>query len=65
MAESTETTLRSYFQQGDIWEQEIIKREKRSCPGRLVRLPSCLPGIAVAQPGRDGLLMLPLKSFEP
>ena len=24
------TTLRSYFQQGDIWEQEIIKRAKRS-----------------------------------
>ena len=30
MAEKSEAALRSYFQQGDIWEQEIIKRAKRS-----------------------------------
>ena len=30
MADKSESALRSYFQQGDIWEQEIIKRAKRS-----------------------------------
>ena len=28
--------LRTYFQQGDIWEQEIIKRAKRSARARMV-----------------------------
>ncbi|TIT83453.1 MAG: type VI secretion protein, partial [Mesorhizobium sp.] len=30
MADSTDDRLRSYVQQGDIWEVEIIKRAKRS-----------------------------------
>ena len=30
MAEKSEIALRSYFQQGDIWEQEVVKRAKRS-----------------------------------
>ena len=51
MAESTDNHLRSYFQQGDIWEQEIVKRAKRSArsPGSspLIfagsRCSACLP----------------------
>ncbi|TIS22811.1 MAG: type VI secretion protein [Mesorhizobium sp.] len=63
MADSTDDRLRSYFQQGDIWEAEIIKRAKRS--SRIAWF------FALAFAGIAALsllaivLMLPLKSFEP
>jgi type IV secretion system protein VirB8 len=62
MTES-QTTLRSYFQQGDIWEQEIIKRAKRSA--RIAWFVSILfAGLALLSL-LAVVLMLPLKSFEP
>jgi type IV secretion system protein VirB8 len=63
MANSTEPTLRSYFQQGDIWEQEIIKRAKRSA--RVAWFFSIVfAGLALLSLIAV-VLMLPLKSFEP
>ena len=63
MADNSETALRSYFQQGDIWEQEIIKRAKRSV--RVAWFFSIVfAGIAVLSL-LAVVLMLPLKSFEP
>ncbi|MCA0425543.1 MAG: type IV secretion system protein, partial [Proteobacteria bacterium] len=63
MADKSETALRSYFQQGDIWEQEIIKRAKRSA--RVAWFFSIVfAGIAVLSL-LAVVLMLPLKSFEP
>ncbi len=63
MAESSENTLRSYFQHGDIWEQEIVKRAKRSAQiawffALVFAAIAALSLVAV-------VLMLPLKSFEP
>ena len=63
MTEATENNLRSYFQHGDIWEQEIIKRAKRS--SRIAWFFSAVfAGIAVLSLFAV-VLMLPLKSFEP
>ena len=63
MAEKSETALRSYFQQDDIWEQEIIKRAKRSA--RVAWFFSIIfAGIALLCL-LALVLMLPLKSFEP
>jgi type IV secretion system protein VirB8 len=63
MAEHTEKALRSYFQQGDIWEQEIIKRAKRSA--RIAWFSALLfAGVAMLSLMAI-VLMLPLKSFEP
>jgi type IV secretion system protein VirB8 len=59
----SESALRSYFQQGDIWEQEIIKRAKRSA--RVAWFFSIVfAGIALLSL-LAVVLMLPLKSFEP
>jgi type IV secretion system protein VirB8 len=63
MADKFETALRSYFQQGDIWEQEIIKRAKRSA--RVAWFFSIVfAGIALLSL-LAVVMMLPLKSFEP
>ncbi|MFI0848435.1 virB8 family protein [Mesorhizobium sp. IMUNJ 23232] len=63
MADKSESALRSYFQQGDIWEQEIIKRAKRSA--RVAWFFSIVfAGIALLSL-LAVVLMLPLKSFEP
>jgi type IV secretion system protein VirB8 len=63
MAEKSEAALRSYFQQGDIWEQEIIKRAKRSA--RVAWFFSIVfAGIALLSL-LAVVMMLPLKSFEP
>ena len=63
MADKSESTLRSYFQQGDIWEQEIIKRAKRSARVAwffsIVFAGNALLSLLAI------VLMLPLKSFEP
>ena len=63
MADKPESALRSYFQQGDIWEQEIIKLAKRST--RVAWFFSIVfAGIALLSL-LAVVLMLPLKSFEP
>jgi type IV secretion system protein VirB8 len=63
MADNSETALRSYFRQGDVWEQEIIKRAKRSA--RVAWFFSVVfAGIAFLSL-LAVVLMLPLKSFEP
>lgn len=63
MADDTEPALRSYFQQGDIWEEEIIKRAKRSA--RLAWFfVIVFAGLAFLSL-LAVVLMLPLKSFEP
>lgn len=63
MADKSETALRSYFQQGDIWEQEIIKRAKRSAHVAWF-FSIVFAGIALLSL-LAVVLMLPLKSFEP
>ena len=63
MTVKSDTALRSYFQQGDVWEQEIFKRAKRSV--RVAWFFSIVfAGIALLSLVAV-VLMLPLKSFEP
>lgn len=63
MADTTDNNRRSYFQHGEIWEQEIIKRAKRS--SRIAWFFAMMfAGIAVLSLFAV-VLMLPLKSFEP
>ena len=63
MAEHTEKALRAYFQHGDIWEQEIIKRAKRSAR---IAWFFVLVFAGVAMLSLMAIvLMLPLESFEP
>lgn len=63
MADTTDSNLRSYYQHGEIWEQEIIKRAKRS--SRVAWFFAMVfAGIAVLSLFAV-VLMLPLKSFEP
>jgi type IV secretion system protein VirB8 len=63
MADLTDNRLRSYFQQGDIWEAEIIKRAKRSSHVAwfFSLVFAAISGMSLAAV----MLMLPLKSFEP
>ncbi|MGG7539367.1 virB8 family protein [Rhizobium sp. 12,4] len=63
MAETNEAVLRSYFQDGDRWEQEIVKRAKRS--RSLAWFVTTIFG-AITLLSLTALVMLvPLKSFEP
>jgi len=63
MADKSEAALRSYFQQGDLWEQEIFKQAKRSA--RVAWFFSIIfAGIALLSL-LAVVLLLPLKSFEP
>lgn len=63
MEGKSEAALRSYFQQGDVWEQEIMKRALRSA--RVAWFLSvvfiCIALLSLL----CVFLMLPLKSFEP
>jgi len=63
MADSTDDRLRSYFQDGEIWEAEIIKRAKRS--SRLAWFFTLVFAGIAALSLIAVVLMLPLKSFEP
>jgi type IV secretion system protein VirB8 len=63
MAESTDDRLRSYFQDGDIWEQEILKRARRS--SRIAWFFSTVFALIAVVSLLAVVLMLPLKSFEP
>jgi type IV secretion system protein VirB8 len=63
MVENSEKTLHTYFQHGDVWEQEIIKRAARSA--RVAWFFAVVfAGIAMLSL-MAMVLMLPLKSFEP
>ncbi|TPM24228.1 type IV secretion system protein [Mesorhizobium sp. B2-3-5] len=63
MAADTQDGLRSYFQDGDVWEHEILKRARHSSRiawfFTLVFAAFALLGLLAV------VLMLPLKSFEP
>lgn len=60
---SEENGLRSYFQQGDVWEQEIVRRARRS--SQLAwSLAFVFAGTAVLSLIAI-VLLVPLKSFEP
>lgn len=63
MADKSETALRTYFQQGDIWEQEIVKRTRRSA--RVAWFFSLVFAGLATLSLLAVVLMLPLKSFEP
>ena len=63
MNERTDDRLRSYFQDGEIWEQEIFKQARRST--RIAWFISTVFGILALASIFAVLLMLPLKSFEP
>jgi len=63
MADSTDDKLRSYFQDGEIWEAEIIKRAKRS--SRVAWFFALVFAGIAALSLVAVVLMLPLKSFEP
>ncbi|MBB3917215.1 virB8 family protein [Rhizobium fabae] len=63
MANSKDINLRTYYQSGDIWEQEIVKKAKRS---RMIAwfVTTIFGGITLLS--LLALVMLvPLKSFEP
>ena len=63
MAETNDAALRSYFQDGERWEQEIVKKAKRS--RSLAWFVTLIFG-AITLLSLTALVMLvPLKSFEP
>ncbi|MGZ2488298.1 type IV secretion system protein VirB8 [Rhizobium pisi] len=63
MADSKDINLRTYYQSGDIWEQEIVKKAKRS---RMIAwfVTTIFGGITLLSLLALVMLM-PLKSFEP
>ena len=63
MTERTDDRLRAYFQDGEIWEQEILKQARRST--RIAWFISTFFGVLALASIFAMLLMLPLKSFEP
>ncbi|MDR7145119.1 type IV secretion system protein [Rhizobium sp. BE258] len=63
MADSKELDLRTYYQSGDIWEQEIVKKAKRS---RTLAWLVTMIFAGITLLSLLALVMLvPLKSFEP
>ncbi|RWI54704.1 MAG: type VI secretion protein [Mesorhizobium sp.] len=63
MTETIDEKLRSYFQDGDIWEHEIFMRAKRS--SRIAWFFTLVFAVIAALALLALVLMLPLKSFEP
>lgn len=63
MAANTDEGLRSYFQDGDIWEHEILKRARRS--SRIAWFFTLVFAVFALFCLAAVVLMLPLKSFEP
>ncbi|MBB3320104.1 MULTISPECIES: virB8 family protein [unclassified Rhizobium] len=63
MADKRELDLRTYYQSGDIWEQEIVKKAKRSRTLAWL-VTSVFAGITVLALSAL-VLIVPLKSFEP
>lgn len=63
MAEQKDVALRSYFQDGDRWENEIVKKAKRS-RSLAWFVTTIFAGIALLALAAL-VLLVPLKSFEP
>ena len=63
MAESNDVAFRSYFQDGDRWESEIVKKAKRS--RALAWLVTTIFGAITLLALVALVLLVPLKSFEP
>ncbi|PWE53688.1 type VI secretion protein [Metarhizobium album] len=63
MAQSRDIDLRSYYQSGDIWEQEIVKRAKRS--RALAWFVTMIFGGITLLSLLALVMLVPLKSFEP
>jgi type IV secretion system protein VirB8 len=63
MADSKNIDLRSYYQSGDIWEKEIVKRARRS--RALAWLVTTVFGGITLLSLIALVMLVPLKSFEP
>jgi type IV secretion system protein VirB8 len=63
MIKGTQQALTSYFQEGDVWEHEIIKRANRSA--RVAWSAALVLAGLAALALLAIVLLLPLKSFEP
>lgn len=63
MTERTDDRLRTYFQDGDVWEQEILKRARRS--SRIAWFCSIVFAAIAMMSLLAVVVMLPLKRFEP
>ncbi|WP_292627858.1 VirB8/TrbF family protein, partial [Mesorhizobium sp.] len=63
MTDSKDVALRSYFQDGDRWENEIVKKAKRS--RTLAWFVTTLFGATTVLALAALVLLVPLKSFEP
>lgn len=63
MSDSKETALRTYFQDGDRWEYEIVKKAKRS--RGLAWFVTIIFGAITLLALAALVLLVPLKSFEP
>ncbi|MBB4170874.1 MULTISPECIES: type IV secretion system protein [unclassified Rhizobium] len=63
MAETKEPELRTYYQSGDLWEQEIVKKAKRS--RMLAWFVTAIFGGTTLLSLVALVMLVPLKSFEP
>jgi type IV secretory pathway component VirB8 len=63
MAETNDERLRTYYQSGDIWEQEVVKKAKRS--RALAWLITTIFGAITLVSLATLAMLVPLKSFEP
>jgi type IV secretion system protein VirB8 len=63
MTDSKDIDLRTYYQSGDLWEQEIVKRAKRS--RALAWFVTIIFGGLTLLSLIALVLLVPLKSFEP
>jgi type IV secretion system protein VirB8 len=63
MADTRDDRLRTYYQSGDIWEQEIVKKVKRS-RALAWSVTAVFAGITFVSLATVAMLV-PLKSFEP
>jgi type IV secretion system protein VirB8 len=63
MAETKDLDLRTYYQSGDLWEREIVKRAKRS--RALAWFVTTIFGGVTLLALFTLVMLVPLKSFEP
>lgn len=63
MADTKDAALRSYFQDGDRWEQEVVKKAKRS--RTFAWFVTMVFGVITLLSLTALVMLVPLKSFEP
>lgn len=63
MADTKDAALRSYFQDGDRWEQEVVKKAKRS--RTFAWFVTMVFGMITLLSLTALVMLVPLKSFEP